>query len=83
MENENSNVEQTNVSEKIVLIREIRLSEKPTLTVQEAAALYNIGENKIRELSEKDSCPFVIFVGRKRLIKRKQFEEYIGKTYSI
>lgn len=83
MENENSNVEQTNVSEKIVLIREIRLSEKPTLTVQEAAALYNIGENKIRELSEKDSCPFVIFVGRKRLIKRKQFEDYIGKTYSI
>lgn len=83
MENENSNVEQTNISEKIVLIREIRLSEKPTLTVQEAAALYNIGENKIRELSEKDSCPFVIFVGRKRLIKRKQFEEYIGKTYSI
>ena len=69
MENENSNVEQTNISEKIVLIREIRLSEKPTLTVQEAAALYNIGENKIRELSEKDSCPFVIFVGRKRLIK--------------
>ena len=83
MENENSNVEQTNVSEKIVLIREVRLSEKPTLTVQEAAALYNIGENKIRELSEKDSCPFVIFVGRKRLIKRKQFEDYIGKTYSI
>ena len=83
MENENSNVEQTNISEKIVLIREIRLSEKPTLTVQEAAALYNIGENKIRELSEKDSCPFVIFVGRKRLIKRKQFEDYIGKTYSI
>jgi excisionase family DNA binding protein len=83
MENENSNVEQTNVSEKIVILREIRLSEKPTLTVQEAAALYNIGENKIRELSEKDSCPFVIFVGRKRLIKRKQFEDYIGKTYSI
>ena len=83
MENENSNAEQTNVSEKIVILREIRLSEKPTLTVQEAAALYNIGENKIRELSEKDSCPFVIFVGRKRLIKRKQFEDYIGKTYSI
>lgn len=83
MENENSNAEQTSVSEKIVILREIRLSEKPTLTVQEAAALYNIGENKIRELSEKDSCPFVIFVGRKRLIKRKQFEDYIGKTYSI
>lgn len=83
MENENSNAEQTSVSEKIVILREIRFSEKPTLTVQEAAALYNIGENKIRELSEKDSCPFVIFVGRKRLIKRKQFEDYIGKTYSI
>ena len=34
MENENSNAEVTNVSEKIVLLKEIRISEKPTLTVQ-------------------------------------------------
>ena len=54
---------------------EIRLCERPTLTVEEAAALYNIGEHKIRDLTEKDSCPYVLYVGRKRLIKRKQFIE--------
>ncbi|WP_091872001.1 excisionase [Butyrivibrio sp. INlla16] len=62
---------------------DIRLCERPTLTVEEAAALYNIGENKLRDLTDKDSCPYVLFVGRKRLIKRKQFDEYIGKAYSI
>jgi hypothetical protein len=37
----------------------------------------------LRDLTDKDSCPYVLFVGRKRLIKRKQFDEYIGKAYSI
>lgn len=62
---------------------DVRLCERPTLTVEEAAFLYNIGENKIRELTDEDSCPYVLFVGRKRLIKRKQFDEFIGKAYSI
>ncbi|WP_026496671.1 excisionase [Butyrivibrio sp. WCD3002] len=62
---------------------EIRLCERPTLTVEEAAALYNIGENKLRDLTDQDSCPYVLFVGRKRLIKRKQFDDYIGKAFSI
>ena len=62
---------------------EIRLCEKPTLTVEEAAALYNIGENKLRDLTDKDSCPYVLFVGRKKLIKRKQFDDFICKAFSI
>lgn len=60
-----------------------QIKDKPTLTVEEAACLYNIGENKIRELTDSDNCPFVLFVGRKRLIKRKQFDDYIAKAYSI
>ena len=62
---------------------EIRLCERPTLTVEEAAALYNIGEHKLRDLTEQDSCPYVLYVGRKRLIKRKQFDDYIAKAFSI
>ena len=69
--------------EKIVYLKEIRLSERPTLTVEETAALYNIGENKLRELTDKDNCNFVLYVGRKRLIKRKQFDDFIGKAFSI
>lgn len=57
--------------------------EKANLTLPEAAALYNIGINRLRELSDDDHCPFVLFVGNKRLIKRKQFEQYIENAFSI
>lgn len=61
----------------------IPISEKINLTVEEAAAYYNIGENKLREITDEPNCQFVLFVGRKRLIKRKQFERYLNKSYSI
>ena len=57
--------------------------EKVTLTLPEAAALYNIGINRLRELSDNDRCNFVLFVGNKRLIKRKQFDQYLEDAYSI
>lgn len=59
------------------------IKDKPTLTIEEASALYNIGEHKLREISDTDNCNFVLYVGRKRLIKRKQFDEYIAKSFSI
>ena len=40
-------------------------------------------DNKIREISDSDKCTFVLWVGNKRLIKRKLFEEYLSKMYSI
>lgn len=59
------------------------IQDKPMLTIEEAASLYNIGEHKLRELTDSDSCSFVLYVGRKRLIKRKQFDEYIARSFSI
>lgn len=64
-------------------MREIELKDKPTLTIEEAASLYNIGEHKLRELTDNDNCSFVLYVGRKRLIKRRQFDEYIARSFSI
>lgn len=63
--------------------RKITINDKPTLTIEEAAVLYNIGEHKLRELTDNDTCSFVLYVGRKRLIKRKQFDDYLSKTFSI
>lgn len=63
--------------------KEMPIWNKPTLTIEEAASLYNIGEHKLRELTNSDSCTFVLYVGRKRLIKRKQFDDYLAKTFSI
>jgi excisionase family DNA binding protein len=65
------------------LIDKPEIKDKPTLTIEEAAVLYNIGEHKLRELTELDTCSFVLYVGRKRLIKRKQFDDYLAKLFSI
>lgn len=62
---------------------EIPIWEKTNLTIEEAAALTNIGEHKLREISDGDNCSFVLWVGRKRLIKKRQFVDYIDKTFSI
>ena len=57
--------------------------EKFTLTLEEAAAYYGIGINKLRELTNGEECKYVLFVGNKRLIKRKLFAAYLEAQYSI
>lgn len=64
-------------------IKEVPIWEKSNLTIEETAAYTGIGINKIREVSNGDNCPFVLWVGNKRLIKRKKFDEYIEKCFSI
>ncbi len=62
---------------------EIPIWEKMNLTVEEANVYSNIGIVKIREITRQEDCPFVLWIGSRRLIKRKKFEEYIEKTFSI
>ena len=56
---------------------------KVTLTIREAAEYSNIGINKIDQLLRQPNCPFVLYVGAKRLVKRKEFEEYLNKMLTI
>ena len=62
---------------------EVPIWEKANLTIEEAAAYFGIGMNKLRELTEDEQCKFVLFVGSKRLIKRRMFEQYLEHAYSI
>ena len=62
---------------------EVPIYEKSNLTLEEAAAYFNIGINKLRQLTDDDKCPFVLWVGSKRLIKRKKMDEYLSKTFSV
>lgn len=62
---------------------QVPIWEKVALTLEEAASYSNIGINRIREITNSENCPFVLFVGNKRLIKRKPFEKYIEQAYSI
>ena len=64
-------------------MKEVPIWEKTTLTLTEAAAFSGIGINKLRRLTDKADCTFVLFNGTKRLIKRRKLDEYIEKNYSI
>lgn len=63
--------------------KEVPVWEKSNLTLEEAAAYSGIGIHKLRELSDKEDCEFVLWVGTKRLLKRRKLDEYIERSYSI
>lgn len=63
--------------------KEVPVWEKANLTIEEAVAYSNIGTNKLREITNSENCKFVLWVGNKRLIKRKAFDDYIATVYSI
>ena len=56
---------------------------KLTLTIKEAAEYSNIGINKIDTLLKQPDCPFVLFVGTRKLVKRREFEKYIRRELII
>lgn len=51
--------------------------EKINLTLNEAAAYSNIGVNRLSSLIRDPNCRFVLHVGTKNLIKRREFEQYL------
>ena len=61
----------------------VPIHEKVTLTIKEAAEYSNIGINKIDAMLRSPNCPFVLFVGTKKLVKRKEFEQFIGSKLII
>ena len=56
---------------------------KPYLTIDEATAYTGIGRDKLYEMTSQEKCPFVLWVGNRRMIKRRVFDEYIETMYSI
>lgn len=61
----------------------VPISQKYALTIEEAAEYSNIGQNKISELLKMPRCSFVLYVGRKKLVKRKEFEDFISNQVEI
>lgn len=64
-------------------MKEVPIKDKLNLTIEEAAAYSNIGINKIGEMAKDPKCPFVLYVGRKKLIKRVAFEKYINNVLEL
>lgn len=57
--------------------------EKLNISIEEAAEYSNIGINKLYEMTNEPSCPFVLYVGQKKVIKRKEFERYMEKATKV
>ncbi len=61
----------------------VLIKDKVALTVTEAAEYSNIGIYKLESLLRDPRCPFVLFVGKKKLVNRKEFEKFISENVEI
>lgn len=64
-------------------LEQVPIYRKMTLTIREAAEYSNIGINKIDALLKQPGCPFVLYIGTRKLVKRKEFENYISGKVMI
>lgn len=56
---------------------------KLNMTIKEAAAYSNIGESTLRKLLAERGCSFLLKIGNKQLVKRKDFEKYLECEHYI
>ena len=61
----------------------VPINLKAALTIREAAEYSNIGINKIDSMLRSPNCPFVLYVGTKKLVKRREFETFISSRIAI
>ena len=66
-------------------MREINvpICEKAALTIEEAAEYSNLGQNRLSELLKQPRCTFVLYVGKKKLVKRREFDQFISQSIQI
>ena len=64
-------------------VTSLPIDRKMLLSIREAAEYSNIGINKIDEMLKHPHCPFVLYVGTKKLVKRRAFEEFIEGRVAI
>ena len=62
----------------------IPLWKKYTLTIEEAAAYFRIGEHKLRRLiNENKNADYLLWNGNRVQIKREKFEKFVDTLEAI
>lgn len=62
----------------------IPLWNRYTLTIQQASQYFNIGEKKMRQIvQENPTADYILANGKKILIKRARFEQFVDGVSSI
>lgn len=60
------------------------MNEKKLLSIKEAAALFGIGQHRLREMVREDyDCRYHLMIGRIIRIKRQPFEKFIDEVEQI
>ena len=62
---------------------QIPVWKRSSLTIDEAAEYSGVGRARLRQLTDREDCPFVLWVGNKRLIRREKLDQYLDKVFSI
>ena len=57
--------------------------QKINLSIKEASEYSNIGVSTLRSLLQEKGCPFLLKIGNKHLIKRKEFEQYLKDKHYL
>lgn len=65
------------------IMNNIPINQKTVLTIKEATEYTSIGINKMYEMLRAPNCPFVLFVGTKKLVKREALENYLKTHIAI
>lgn len=63
--------------------KKVPIENKLTLTIPEAVEYSNIGQNTLYELLKLPNCPFLLRIGKKKLIKRKELDAFVSRTSYI
>ena len=63
--------------------KEVPIWEKALLTLNEASAYTGIGINRLRIIASHPHNNLVIWVGSKRMFKRRKLDEYLEKAISL
>ena len=68
---------------RIVMEINVPVYNKINLSIKEAAAYSNVGENTIRRLLAERGCPFLLKIGNRQLVKRKEFENFLEARHFL
>ena len=63
--------------------KQIPVERKINLTIAEAAEYSNIGQNRIEKLLKSPNCPFVLYECAKKLVKRREFEQFLSDAIEL
>lgn len=62
---------------------DIPVWERTLLTLNEASAYTGLGINRLRRIANSNENELIVWVGSKRMFKRRKLDEYLERSVSL